>query len=162
MEKINSWCKIIALISLLSSVILLVIPESRIKKAFKTLLSLILIYTFISPLSNVDADFSFIDNFLTGTSISSQEEIISEHQYYPVIKAGEAELEKYFDEIISKCGAKGQSEVICKYEEDRLVIKEVIIHGLTGEEERRFITDEVRKIGDEKTTISFSGEEYGQ
>lgn len=161
MEKINSWCRIIALISLLSSVLLLVVPESRIKKAFKTLLSFILIYAFISPLSNIDADFSFVDNYLSGVSSDSQEKIINDYQYYPVIQAGEAELEIYFNDIISKCGAQGKCEVICNYEEERILIKEVIIHGLIGEKERNLITDEVRKVGDEETIISFSGEEYG-
>lgn len=161
MEKINSWCRIIALISFLSSVIFLIIPESKIKKAFKILLSLIMIYAFVSPLSNNEVDFSFTDNYFGDISSEAENEIINEYKYYPVVEAGETELENYFNDILLKFGTKCQCEVNCEYDGEKLLLKEVIIYGSLSEDEKTVITDEVRKTGDEETIISFSGEEYG-
>lgn len=161
MDKINSWCKLIALVSILSSVFLLVLPESKSKKVFKSLLSLILIYTFVSPLTSTKIDFSSVGAYFSGTFSAQTDESYEEYKNYPIITASESELERYFNDFLSSLGIEGECEATCEFLHDKIVFKELKIAGVLSDDDKEALNDEVKKIGDENTLIYYTGEEYG-
>lgn len=158
MEKVSLWCKLIALISILSSVILLILPESKSKKAFKTLLSVVMIYAFISPFSDAEIDFTKLHRILSNSYETDTQETIQDYSYYPLITAVEAETENYFNNLLSDLSIAGECKAVCEMESGNALLKEIIFFCEISESEKEIIKIEAEKVCGKDIIISFSGE----
>lgn len=159
MDKISAWCKMITLISILSSVLMLVLPEGKSKKAFKMLFSFIIIYSFVSTLSEIRTDFSHISKYFDDWENSAVSEDFNDYENYPIISAAESETEKYFNDLLSNIGMEGYCEAVCDTEAGRIILLEIYINAKADESQKKTIAEEVVKIYGEETTIIFSGEQ---
>ena len=157
MSKIALWCKTIAVIAIVSSLIMLILPESKSKKTFRGLISLIIIYVIINPFADSGPDFSLVYSFDEKNNTSKLKESFENYEKYPLIITAEDETEKYIDEILKKIGVDGEGEVRCDYVDENIIINEVVIRGNFSSENKRIIKDEIKKICTEETLIIFSG-----
>ena len=155
MEKIALWCKFIALISILSSVSLLVLPEGKSKKAFKALIAIITVYSFATPFTDTEIDFSHFNEYFNTAKNSVLSESLESYENYPLISAAESETEIYFSNLLSSVGVNASCEAVCDIEEDEIVLREICFKGELDESLKRMITEEVHKIYGEETTIIF-------
>ncbi len=155
MDELNLWCKLIATVSVISSVLSLLIHESGIKKAFNTLMSIILVFVFIQPLSSGRAIVSSFADRVTDIELKSRETELESYFESALIDTAREETEKYIENIIgeSKC------EVVCDYDGEAVLIISISIEGdLSGKEEQYY--GEIKRICDENTVIEFNGERY--
>ncbi len=161
MEKITSWCKIISLISIMSSVVLLLLPESKSKNAFRTLFSFIMIYSFVMSFSDTEADFTKVSHYLNISENKNGYEYYEKYSSYPAISAAESETEKYFNNFISSSAFEGSCKAVCISESDKISVSEIIFSGSFDEYEKNIIKEEVRRVCGEKASIIFQEKNDG-
>ena len=156
MERISQWCTAVSLVSVLSSVVILLLPESSTKKAFKVLLSVMLVYTVFSPLSDGFDKISLDEMF----SFSRGTYELEEYENFTLLTAAESETEKYIITFAESINADISCEVACSYEEAAIRVKSVEISGEIDKEQEARIKEELNKLTDGKTNIIFTGDRY--
>ncbi len=159
MEKISLWCKSIALVSVISSLIMFVVPEGSCKKAFRTLFSFIMIYTVVSPLIGQKPDFSFIKDYSEYKTEYNISDTSEKYDYNPLVSAAESETEKYFASLLDEIGSEGYCEVTYDLESEKLKICEIRFFDVTDYEHKSFLKKETEKIFHDDVIILFSGEQ---
>ena len=55
MEKISLWIKLCSISSVVSAVFIAIVPESKLKSAYKTLCSLIMLVVFFSVFTSIES-----------------------------------------------------------------------------------------------------------
>ncbi len=156
MEKLNLWCRLVASVSVISSLMSLVIPESSIKKTFNTLMCIILVFSLIHPLSGGKTSvLSFADK-INGFDFKNRDTEINDYSQIALIYAAETEAEKYIENLIGKCKCK----VICNYDGETVQIVNINIEGEFDDGEIMDYYTEIIKICGDCTVIEFNGERY--
>lgn len=148
MQEFNQWTKLIALVSILSGVLLSIVPQSKLKSSFKMLCVSILIYTIVFPLSSYDLtqlDFSDL--------LSMQEELEQEYEEQNerlTQQTSEAALEEVLRQELEENNIEyDEIAVTCTYEGENLVIDGIIIKGDFTNEQGELIADIIEQnIGD--------------
>lgn len=160
MEKLNLWCKLIACVSIVTSVFSLVLPESRQKKSFKTTMSIILLFAFVYPLSE-KADFTVeLNKSIINTHGESLDEKAAEYGNLPLIYAAETETRKYLEEILADIGIICECEVDCSFTDESITIDRVIINGNISNNDRQIIISRISELANNETEVILNGEYY--
>ena len=160
MKEIGIWCKLVATVSVITSVISLILPEGKQKKTFSTLVGIILVFTLVSPLTDKESiSFDFDDDFFGSNEDNFQ---ISAYDYknYPLAYAAERETEKYITEYLKSMGVECSCIVNCAIEDDMIIIEEVNINYDVSLIKSDILTDFIRKTANEETVIILNGERY--
>ncbi len=156
MEKINLWCKLVASISIILSLMSLMIPEGSIKKAFNTLMSVILVFCLIYPLNGgKDSVLSFADK-IDSFDLESKEKEINDYSHIALIYAAQNETKKYIEKLIGKC----RCEVVCDYDGETVQVVRINIEGKFDNRKKADYYTEIKKICGDRTVIEFNGERY--
>lgn len=160
MESINLWCKLIALISVVSAVTELIVPENKIKKTYRMLMTFILIFAFVSPLSdNIDSPF-FSEDFESSYKIRGEEALLSEYTDYALIYAVQSETEKYIKETLILSELNIDCDVRCICENGVIKINSIEFSGEINDESKHSVFIKISGICDKDTKFIFNGEEY--
>ncbi len=161
MEQLNLWCKIVSSVSVISAVFMLVVPESKIKKAFKTLLTLILLFSLLFPFKTGDIVLSSFADKITSFHANNYKAEINDYKDIAVIYASQTEIENYLTETFSVSGIDCDCRVICDYDGEKIHIVKIEIEGDLSDEEKKFMCFKINEISDEETEVIFNGEQYG-
>ncbi len=156
MEKLNLWCKLVASVSVISSLMSLMIPEGSTKKAFNTLMSVILVFSLIYPLNGgKDYVLSFADktNFF---DLENKETEINDYSHIALIYATQNETKKYIEKLIGEC----ECEVTCDSDGETVNIVRVSVKGEFDNAKTAEYYTEIMKICGGCTIIEFNGERY--
>ena len=156
MEKLNLWSKMVASVLVISAVVSLIIPDSGIKKAFNTLVSTILVFALIYPLSAKSISLKPLTEFIESIGSGSSEEVFNDYSELALISSAESEVKKYVEEIDREC----QVEVICDYKDGKVQIEKISITGNINTEKKYEFYNKIIKICDDGTVIEFNGDRY--
>ncbi|MFI3142141.1 MAG: hypothetical protein R3Y27_07555 [Clostridia bacterium] len=138
----------ICLVSILSGVLLSIIPKSKMKSAFNMLCISILIYTIVFPLSSYDLTSLDFDSLL---SINTElEQDYEEQNERLTIQTSETIIEETIKEQLSENKIEfDEVQVICVYEDENLVIDDINVIGDFTEQESEIISEIIiTNIGD--------------
>jgi len=151
MEKLTLWIKISSVAAVVSAVTLALIPESKLKNAYRTICTLIVVFSLFSAFASVSiSEFDFSD---TEKAISASAEEKSDEL---LIKEGEALINSYLSERLKEKGfdLKCKSE-LCKTEKE-LVISKVKVYGRVSEDDKAEITGIINENAKEEIKVIFS------
>lgn len=156
MDKIKEWAVVISAVSVISGVLLSVVPEGKLRPAYKTLISIVLVYCIMLPLINSwSIDFSFEEYLRDNYEVSENydkyalQSVISSAQ-----KAVEETLSEYSEEINIPCNF----DVKCEFSEEQVFVSEIAVIGADTAEIKDKITAMIIELGFEKEIIKFKGE----
>ena len=155
MEGINLWCKLIASVSALSAVFMLVIPESSLKKAFNTLVSLILVFALLYPLMGEAEDLFLFSEKIMASDSNAVENGINSYKYSALISAAEFETEKYIEQELFLLGFECDCSVVFDYKDGELIILQVVVDG---DVEKETAIKKINEICGKKIKVSFNGD----
>ena len=161
MEKISQWCKLIAVFSIITSAVTVILPESMCKKTTNFLMSVMLIYSLVLPFSEAVTDID-ISSYFNKVKHSDESAQMAEYENYALEFAAETETEKYLNEFLLRSDIRVECKVSCSYENDAVRINKVTVSGSLRYCEKEKISEEIRRISGDEVIINFTGDEYEQ
>ena len=140
----KNWCGVINVTVITSGVLLYFVPESKLKKSYKGFVSLLTVFLFISPLS----DMKSIGLSLKNTNISNElsEESLLLESSNVVLDCAESLLEQRLDELIVNINTKAYCKAHIKNNEDTAYIERIEIYGELTKDERQNITSVLDEV----------------
>ncbi|MGN0485620.1 MAG: hypothetical protein ACI4GB_00120 [Acutalibacteraceae bacterium] len=160
MDKVEKWCLMICAVSVFSGILISVIPDGRIKNAFRVLTSLILLYSILSPLFGISAgDIDFEGVFRT------QQEKEEELRSYSAEAAAEAAGKAISETIVKKCAERGliiTCETVCEITESAAEIKIVTVYSADTDAKKEILRKICGELEISDQVLRFVGDEDEQ
>lgn len=131
-KAFNDWCRLICVVSIVSGVLMALLPGSKLDSAFKGLVSLVLISCFILPVDGKTVSFS-IDEITAATD--------SEKEYFVdsgtvVIDCAESLLEDTLNSELKKISPDIYCKTSIVYTDETAYIEKIEVYGCGDEYER--------------------------
>lgn len=131
MDKVTLWIKLCSVFAIVSAVLIAVVPECKLKKTYKVLCSVIMIFVFFSVLDS----FGNIEFFDYNTALEQRYEMSEKNDKILI-----EESEKLMNNIIESKLYEGKIEVECKteitYADDKLTCSCIYLYGSFTNEEK--------------------------
>ncbi len=157
MEKLSIWCKYIASVSVSSAVLMLLVPDGKMKKAFNSLLAFILLFSVLSPIINMKSVLYDVDEFKFSENGNLSQEI-EKYKFSAAVSVAESEIERYINEMLSDSGFECKFKVTCDIENDEIFIKEIEVTGKFSEQNKTVIEEKICNTFGSEVGIVFTGD----
>lgn len=150
MEKIEQWCTVISLLSIISALLLSLLPENDLKKSFRVIASIVIIYAAFNSLYEIKSEIGFLDsfNFENEFSLSSESQDILLEEYEIII-------EKAIENKLYENGINIKCESIIYYEGESYIIEKIIIEGELSADEKEAVKIILEDVINNETIIQF-------
>lgn len=155
MKHIENWSKAICIVTIISGVLVSVIPKNKLSSAYKTLVAILLLYLFLSPVNSLIDD---ISSFSFNSSAYDENEMYSIADV-PIIESGETALSETITSLLYENGYKAKCKVKLTKRDD-LYSADIFLYGKFNDEEQTEIKNILSNSIDAEMQISFSGEVY--
>ncbi len=156
MEKIKQWAVVISAVSVISGLLLSVIPSGKLRPAFKSLISIILVYTFM---------LGFIDSrsidFDIGEYLSENYEVsesLDKYALQGVVSSAQKATEQLLYEYAEENKLSCKFEVECGVGDEEVFISKIIVTDCESAEEKEKIISLISGLGFDKALIKIEGE----
>lgn len=156
MDKVKQWSLMISAVCIFSGVLLSLLPNSKLKPAYKTLTGILLIYVFLYPLIDSKTLYINIDDYIRDNYQVSEN--IDKYALSSMIHSAETAIEKFLEESLYKSGIICDVSVKCNSSNDEIVIERIEISGITAAESKQQIIAIALELGFKTDLICFSGE----
>lgn len=160
MENLSLWCKLVSCFSVISALFALLIPENSLKKAFNTLITLILVFILIHPLDGKNYDYILRFDGFSAEETEVQNSDISTVRNEMLLGTVKGEAETYLNEIMSSCGIDCTCSVVCDFKGEEICITAVEINGDVRSGNETVIYNKVQEISESKIDVIINGELY--
>ncbi len=137
MDKMSLWIKMCAVCAIVSAVFTVIVPESKLKGAYKTLCSLIMLFAFFSAFSSGKSIDIKQSDFLTDNSAS-----ISEKTDELLIDEGEKMMNNLIENKLYEGGIEAECKTEMHFSDDTMEIQRIYLYGSFSEKE----TDKAKRI----------------
>lgn len=156
MDSIKKWTLLISAVAVISGILLSVLPEGKLKGAYKALTGVILLYAFLYPmLSGNTIDFN-VDDFLSDNYEISEN--IDKYALSAVISSAEKAIKELIDEEIKKNNINCEIKVQCSEEKGEIIIDSLCFTGTLTKEEKTQVINIAKSLGFREDAIIFIGE----
>ncbi len=156
MDKIKQWALIISAVSIVSGILLSLIPKGNLKPAFKTLSTVILVYAFFFPLIDINGvDFNIGEYLSDNYELS---ESLDKYAEQSIINSAEKAVEDLLTDSAEKEGINCKIKVTCDVMDSEMIISNITVRGEVSEEEKKTIRQIGSELGLDEAVIEFVGE----
>lgn len=159
MDKISLWCKSVAVISVFSSVLNLILPGSKVKNSFKTLTAIVLIYSMLIPMIQGTSD---IESIYSITDERQESAVYESYEYFAVLEAAEIAADSKIADIMAELNIAGECETECRYISDEKVSYTVTVKAEVTDEMRTKLENNIKSVLGSDTTVYFAEEERNE
>ena len=160
MDKTSLWCRLISSFSVISALFLLMVPEGALKKAFNTLLTVILTFVIIFPFGGEKKELLSLAESLDLLKAEEKTIDLQEYDSAALIYAAESEIESYLNETLESKKINCVCKAVCVYKNSEIHIAEVKVSGTIGKEDEASIRKAIEEISAGEAEVHFEGEEY--
>lgn len=153
MDKIRQWTLTISAVSILSGILLSIIPKGKLKPAYKTLVSIILVYSFMLPFINsFSIDINVSDYLKDNYKVSENlDKYALENTVSSAEKAVEEALGDYFAAKKLEC----KFSVECSVSENEIKVQKVTVRS---NEKKEKILALIHELGFDESAVEFIGD----
>lgn len=156
MEKIKQWAILVSAVSIVSGVLISLLPKGKLKAAYKSLVGVIMVYALLSPIFGTKGlDFS-VDEYLSNNYEISEN--IDNYALSAMISSAEKAIVDILKDELSEKNIIADVEAKCVLENDEIKLESIVFYGEFSENHKEVIISLAEKLGFEKQTISFTGE----
>lgn len=160
MEEIKKWSLLISAVAVISGVLLSVLPEGKLKKAYKTLTGVILVYAFLYPVVS-----GHYVNFTVSEFLSDNYEIsenIDKYALSAVIGSAQKAIKELIENELEKKSISSKVTVECTEKDGEVKIASVSFLDNLSEEEKDEVIDICLSLGIDEKIVKFTGERNEQ
>lgn len=157
MDKINQWSVTVSAVSVISGILLSLIPDSKIRPAYKTLVSIVLVYSIMLPLTN-----SFSINFDINDYIKENYNIRDDLDKYALksaLSSAEKAIEEALNDYFTYEKIKCDFSVECYLKGEEIRVKRITVESQENEDGIKALLCE---LGFSEGIIEFKGEAHEQ
>ena len=153
MDKVTVWIELCAVCAVVSSVFTVIVPESKLKGAYKTLCSLIMLFAFFSVLTS--GRNIVLNNEKLYTDNSSE---ISEKNDELIIDEGERMMNNIIENKLYEGGIKAECRAEMMFSDDTLKIRCIYLYGSYSENEKEAAKRIIKEFLKEECEVIFARE----
>lgn len=154
MREIENWSKIISIVTIISGVLVSLIPKSKLTSAYKTMVAILLIYLFISPFSSLIKNINSVSfrapDYIEDDMLSIANE--------PIFETAETIINDKIEAVLSEKGYNIKCAVSLNENDSHIHIDEIIIYGNFSKNEKANIKEIISDFLETAYEIKFSGE----
>lgn len=162
MNEIYSWSKMITFVSIISAMVTLIVPENGIKKAYRTFMTVILMFSLLYPLSGNKEIYQNFSELLSQRAEMTDESEIESYKNMPMIYSAQSEAEKYLAERFIASGIDASCSVKCSVKNNFVYIDTVTVKTNADNKALNQILEYTEEICSEESVIIINGEIYGE
>ena len=153
MDELKRWAITVSSVAIFSGVLLTLIPGEKLKSAYKTLISILLVYVLMLPfISSYSFDFSIRDFLKENYAIKDDLDKYSlRNTVLSAQKAVSQVLEDYFASENMQC----DFDVECILEDNEIKVEKILARSEMSKDK---IINEICKLGFSEEIIEFIGE----
>jgi hypothetical protein len=156
MYKINQWTLTICAVSIISGILLYIIPKSNQKNLFKVIVSTILVYSVIHPLiGSKGIDFR-IDDFLSDNYQVSEN--LDNYALNSMLSSAEKAIEELLEAEATENKISCNFKCECIIENNEIAIKKILVKSFLTDSEKDLIIDIITEFAFDESVVTFEGE----
>lgn len=156
MDKIKQWTLTVSAISIISGILLSLLPKSMNKSYFKVIASIIIIYAVLQPfIGSNSIDFK-IDDFLKDNYQVSEN--LDKYAISSMISSAERAIEDLYSEKAESYGIDLTFECECIIKNDEIAVKKITVYPIPDSNEIELIEEWSETFGFDKSIVIFEGE----
>lgn len=156
MNKIRQWSLIVSAVSVISGLLLSVIPKSSQKSFFKVIVTVVLIYAVLQPAVNSKGIDFRINDFLSDNYQISEN--LDKYALSSMIRSAEKAIEDLLENKAEEQNLNCRFKCDCEMINDEIVIKQIIVYSSQDTEVLFSISEMISGLGIDKSYIVFKGE----
>ena len=156
MDKIRQWTFTISTVSIISGLLLSVVPKSSQKNLFKVIIAIVLIYAVLQPAINSKGVDFRIDDFLSDNYQVS--ESLDKYALSSIIKSAEKAIEDVLQDKAEALNINCRFECDCEMINEEIVVKQINIYSSESSESLSRISEIISGLGLDSSYIVFKGE----
>ncbi|MBO5937642.1 MAG: hypothetical protein J6Q79_08565 [Clostridia bacterium] len=156
MDKIRQWTLSVCAVSIISGLLMSVLPKSSQKSFFKVIVSVMMLYTVMQPIiSSKGIDFS-VDEFLSDNYQLS--ETYDKYATSAMIKSAEKAIADTLKNKAYELGIDCNFTCECIEENEQIIVSRIIVTQLEKADSKDIIIRMIYDSGFKETDIVFEGE----
>ena len=157
MNEIRQWVLTISAVSIISGILISLVPKSSYKNLYKTITGLVLVYTFLQPfIDSKDIDFNINDYLFDNYSVS---ENADKYAQASIIRSAEKAIEEILIEESEALEIECSFKCSCKIKGEELIVEQISVKSKSYKLDKNSIEELAEKFGFDKTVLVFEGEQ---
>ncbi len=155
-NKISQWTLTLSAVSILSGLLLAILPQDSHKKMFKVIVSVVLIYATLQPLrATKGIDFDISDYVKDNYQVS---ENMDKYALSAMVKSAEKAIEKVLSEKSESENLKVKFKCYCETDDEEIKVRHIYISPVTDVNDKITIENIIVSLGFEQSIIIYEGE----
>jgi len=155
MADLKHWCHIICVTVIVSGVLLSFLPQNKLKKSYKGFVSILLIFIFVSPFSDLKDIGSYFKKISDTNNVSEQELMLQNSTV--VIDCAENILEERLNTLLEEYEFKAECKAYITEENSEAKLEKIDIIGRLSSDEKEKISKLLTDATGGDTLIEFVG-----
>lgn len=156
MDKIKQWTLTLSAISIISGLILVILPQDTNKKLFKVIVSVVMIYAALQPIISMKGiDLNIGDYLKDNYQVS---ENIDKYALSAMINSAEKAIENLLAEKSEELNLKFTFSCVCSETDGEISVEEIIIFPKADENEKEILESIIESLGFDKSIIIYEVE----
>ena len=156
MDKIRQWTLTLSAISIISGLILVILPQGTNKKLFKVIVSVIMIYAALQPIIGMEGiDFNIGDYLKDNYRVS---ENIDKYALSAMINSAEKAIENLLAEKAEEMNLNFTFSCVCSEADGEISVEKIIVSPKADENEKEIIESIIESLGFDKSIIIYEVE----
>ena len=156
MNKINQWAMTVSIVSIISGILISLLPKSSYKDFYKALTTIVLVYALIQPIDgNRVSDFEINEYLKDNYTVSNN---IDKYANSSVILSAENAIEEL---LMNECGTLDMNvsfDCECSIDGETVSVKEIRVNGISDSKHKDALYEIIESMGFERNILIFAGE----
>jgi hypothetical protein len=155
-EKISQWALTLSGVSIVSGILLILLPQNSHKKMFRAIITVIMIYAALQPFVGTNAfDFNISDFIKDNYEIS---EDIDKYALSGMLRSAEKAIEDILCEQAQAQNIKADFRCKCEENDGEIAVKDIYVSGNYNDDSKADIENIIISLGFDKSIIIFEGD----
>lgn len=156
MNDVKQWCMLISAVSIVSGIIMSIIPESKLKKVYNCLVTVLLVYVFILPLIKEEKyDFDFKSYLKQNEEVSKE---FSDKSFLPAESVINSEIGESIERRLKENGFDADCTVKCTVGQNNFSVDKITVLIADDFSKNEIINDILKEYTTALTKIEFVGD----
>lgn len=158
MEKIRQWTIMLSSVAVVSGVLVALLPKSSHKNLYKVIVSIVLIYALLLPLTEAyDFDFNISDYLRDNYAVSENIDMYAQNT---LLRSAEKTINGILSDESLKADISCEFITECEVVDSNVEVIRITVNNVADESKKSKIVELIVTLGFDEKIIVFAGEEY--
>ena len=156
MEKIRQLALSVSLVSIISGVLISLLPKGKNKEFYKIITTIIIIYVFIQPFTGIQTPDFNIENIRDNNFKVSNN--IDQYANSTIISSAESAIETLLLQNFSNEGISCNIKCVCEIKDSKINIVNIIVKDCSNAQEKNVVKEIIANSGFDSAVLRFEGD----